>query len=140
MHRVLSWWLVAGIVVGGLMAGCENPTAEPNDPLATQMRQDRTAPTVSGPHGDIAARGEMAKVADAVRKVLRDSKVQIVQTGQPGAGKWYLGKSLAGRKVLVEVTPLLPERSVVRVTVEGGDELTQELLDHLSQEIARKTR
>jgi riboflavin biosynthesis pyrimidine reductase len=139
MSRRLSWWLAA-VVVCGLVAGCENPSAEPNDPLAVQMRQDKTAPTVSGPQGDVAARGEMSKVADAVRKVLRDSKVQIVQTGQPGAGKWYFGQSLAGRKVLVEITPLLPDRSVVRVTVEGGDQLTQELLDHLSQEIARKTR
>jgi len=140
MNAKLSWWLAGGMAVCLVLAGCESPEPEPDMQLAAQKRQDMAAPTVSGPHGDIAVKGKLSHIADAVQDALRESKVRITQIGEPGAGKWCLGKSLAGRQVLVEITPLLPERSVVRVTVEGGDQLTQELLDHLSQEIARKAR
>jgi len=139
MKAKSGWWLT-GVVTWMVLAGCESPPTEPNELLAAQLRQDMAAPTVSGPHGDIAVRGTMSRLTEVVRKVLRDAKVHIDQVGEPGAGKWLLGKSLAGRKVLVEIMPLLPERAIVRITVEGGDQLTEELLDHLSQEISRQTR
>ncbi len=138
--KASGWWLLASTLAGLLLAGCEKQDLEFDQQLAAQRRQDMAAPTVSGPHGDIAVRGKMSDISHEVQDVLRDAKILIVERGEPGAGKWFLGKSLADRRVLVEITPLLPERSVVRVTVEGGDQLTQELLDHLSKEIARKAR
>jgi hypothetical protein len=134
-------WLWSVAVVVCLAAGCES---EPQmTDLAARMEQERAMalPIVSGPHEEVAVKGELAALAKAVLAALADSKIELVETtGQPAAGRWFLGKSLAGRQVLVEILPILPERAVIKVTVEGGDLVTQELLDHVTRDIARRTR
>ena len=132
--------LLVGILVYLAAAGCESepkPTA-----FSQQLEQERAlaVPTVSGPHEELTVKGELGPITKAIEGALADSKIDVVRTSEPAARWWLLGKSLAGRQVLVEILPILPQRSVVRVTVEGGDLLTRELLKHLASDIANRVR
>jgi hypothetical protein len=125
-------WLVA--------AGCESkpePTA-----LSAQLELERAqaAPVVSGPHEEIRAKGEVPALAKAVQAAFADSKIEVVRLSEPNAGQWFLGKSLAGRQVLVQILPVVPQQAVIKITVEGGDQVTQELLARLAADITRATR
>jgi len=133
--------LVAAVAVAGLvMAGCESEP-EPTD-LTAQLELERAqaAPVVSGPHEEISVQGELPAIAKAVQTALKNSKIEVMRLSEPNAGQWFLGKSMAGRQVLVQILPVLPQRSVVKVTVEGGDQVTQQLLAQLAKDITRGTR
>ncbi len=125
-------WLIA--------AGCESEQ-EPTD-LSAQLELERAqaAPVVSGPHEEIHAKGELPALAKVVQTALADSKIEVVRLSEPNAGQWFLGKSLAGRQVLVQILPVVPQQAVIKVTVEGGDQVTQELLARLTKDITRATR
>jgi hypothetical protein len=75
-----------------------------------------------------------------VEAALKDSGVGLVQERTSDAGRWLLGKSLADRRVLVQILPVYPGRSTVKVTVEGGDALARDLLKNLSEGIGKRVR
>jgi hypothetical protein len=131
MATALAWLVVAG---------CESeqePTA-----LSAQLELERAqaAPVVSGPHEEIHAQGELPDLAKAVQAAMANSRIEVVRLSEPNAGQWFLGRSLAGRQVLVQILPVVPQQAVIKVTVEGGDQVTQELLARLTKDITRATR
>jgi len=97
-------------------------------------------PTVGGPSREIVVEREPAKIAKAARSAMESSGVRLVQEGSTAQGQWLLGKSLADRSVLVEILPIYPGRSTVKITVEGADALTRELLSRLHTDIKNKVR
>jgi hypothetical protein len=132
--------MIATALVWLVVAGCESeqePTA-----LSAQLELERAqaAPVVSGPHEEIHAKGELPALAKAVQAAMADSKIEVVRLSEPNAGQWFFGKSLAGRQVLVQILPVVPQQAVIKVTVEGGDQVTQELLARLTKDITRATR
>lgn len=131
MMTVLAWLIAAG---------CASEP-EPID-LSVQLDLERTqaAPVVSGPHEEISAKGDVPALAKAVQAVLANAKIEVVRLSEPTAGQWFLGKSLAGRWVLVQILPVVPQQAVIKVTVEGGDQVTRELLARLAKDISRATR
>ncbi len=122
-------------------AGCREPTPEPT-PLGEEMQRELrlTVPTVGGPSQELSVPKEPADIAPSVEAALKDAGVRLVQTGSSDAGRWLLGKSLADRRVLVQILPIYPGRSIVKITVEGGDNLTSELLKRLSTDIGNRMR
>jgi len=130
----------AMVVVCLALAGCE-PAAEPTELSEEMQREMRLAtPTVGGPSEEFSLEKKPAEIVPVVERALKDSGVRMVQTGSTERGQWLFGKSLADRSVLVQVLPIYPGRSTVKVTVEGGDALTRELLKHLSSDILQKAR
>jgi len=121
-------------------AGCE-PKQEPT-PLSEEMeRQMRlTVPIVGGPSQEFSVPRDPADIVASVESALKDSGVSVVQTGSSEAGRWLLGKSLADRRVLVQILPIYPGRSTVKITVEGADALTRELLTRVHTDIKNKVR
>ncbi len=99
-----------------------------------------TVPTVGGPSQEFSVPRDPADIVAPVEAALKDSGVRLVQTGSSDASRWLLGKSLADRRVLVQILPIYPGRSTVKITVEGGDNLTSELLKHLSTDIGNRVR
>jgi hypothetical protein len=137
-----SSWLCGGLgIVCLAVAGCHEPSPEPS-PLSEQMiREMRLAtPTVGGPSEEFSVPKDPAEIVPSVEAALKDSGVSLVQEGTSDAGRWLLGKSLADRRVLVQVLPVYPGRSAVKVTVEGADSLTRELLTHLTTGIGKRVR
>jgi hypothetical protein len=68
---------------------------------------------------------------------MEDSGVRVVRKDSAAQGPWLLGKSLADRNVLVQVLPVHPGRSAVRVTVQGDDAVARELPQRLSADLVQ---
>ena len=123
------------------VAGCRGPATGPSELTEQMQREMRLAtPTVGGPSEEFSVEKKPADVATAVETALKDSGVRLVQTGSTAQGQWLLGKSLADRNVLVQILPIYPGRSTVKITVEGADALARELLSHLSVDIGKRIR
>lgn len=140
MRAKWNWRVGAILLVCLAGAGCE-PKQEPT-PLSEEMEREMrlVAPTVGGPSQEFSVPRDPADIVAPVEAALKDSGVGIVQTGSSDAGRWLLGKSLADRRVLVQILPIYPGRSTVKVTVEGADALTRELLNRLNADIKNKVR
>ncbi|MBM4024821.1 MAG: hypothetical protein FJ280_05355 [Planctomycetes bacterium] len=123
------------------VAGCREPVPEPSV-LGEQMRREMqlAAPTVGGPSHEFTAAAEPARLAEVAVEALQEAGVRLVQEGSTDAGRWLPGRSLADRSVLVQILPIYPGRSTVKVTVEGADTLTRELLNRLATNIGKRTR
>jgi hypothetical protein len=121
-------------------AGCE-PKQEPT-PLGEQMQREMrlVPPVVGGPSQEFSVGKAPADIPAAVEAALKDSGVNLVQVGGSDADRWLFGKSLADRRVLVQISPVYPGRSMVKVTVEGGDTLARDLLTNLSEGIGKRVR
>ena len=137
-----KWNWRYGVVLGAglVLAGCESAANKPTE-LTEQMQQEGRLipPTVGGPTEEFGLEKKPADIVPAVERAFQDAGVQVVRTGSTNQGQWLFGKSLADRGVLVQVLPIYPGRSTVKVTVEGGDALARELLKHLSSDILQKT-
>jgi hypothetical protein len=139
---VKSSWPVGVILTLCLaVAGCHGPSAKPSA-LGEEMPQEmaQAAPTVGGPSREFPVERRPADVATRVEAALEDSGIHLVREGSSDGGQWLLGKSLADRSVLVRILPIYPGRSTVKVTVEGGDALARDLLNHLSADVLRRAR
>ena len=114
-------------------AGCREPTPEPT-PLGAEMEREMrlATPTVGGPTQELSVPKDPADIVAPVEAALKESGIRVVQTGNTDAGRWLFGRSLADRRVLMQVLPVYPGRSAVKVTVEGADNLTRELLNRVS--------
>jgi len=137
-----SSWLGVGLgIVCLAAAGCREPAPEPS-PLSEAMRRQMllTVPTVGGPSEEFTVGKEPGALVPGIKAALKNSGVRVVQEGNWEAGQWLLGKSLADRSVLVQILPIYPGRSTVKLTVEGADTLTRELMNHLAADIGRKVR
>ncbi len=135
-------WLYGGFgIVCLAVAGCREPTPEPTV-LSEEMTQEMrlAVPVVGGPSQEFSVPKDPADLAAAVEPAFKESGVRLVQTGSFDAGRWLLGQSLADRRVLVQILPIYPGRSTVKVTVEGADNLTRELLAHLTSGIGQRVR
>ncbi len=137
-----KWNGIVGAILLACLAGtgCE-PKQEPT-PLTEEMeRQMRLeAPVVGGPSAEFSVPKAPAALPAAVEAALKDSGVNLVQTGGSDADRWLFGKSLADRRVLVQILPVYPGRTKVKVTVEGGDALARDLLKNLSDGIRNRVR
>lgn len=122
-------------------AGCREPTPEPT-PLGAEMeREMRLAlPTVGGPTQELSVGKDPADIVAPVEATLKESGIRVIQTGSSNVSRWLLGRSLADRRVLVQILPVYPGRSTVKVTVEGADSLTNDLLRHVISAIERRVR
>jgi hypothetical protein len=140
--RMTRNWIGSGLgLVCLVLAGCSEQAPEPSalgEELTRQMHL--TAPTVGGPSEELTVAQKPAEITAAVEAALKASGVSLVQQSISDAGQWLFGKSLADRGVLVEVRPIYPGRSTLKVTVEGGDALARELLVHLTTEIRKRMR
>ncbi len=121
-------------------AGCE-PKQEPT-PLTEEMEREirLVAPVVGGPSQEFSVEKPPAEIPAAVEAALKDSGVSLVQVGGSDTNRWLFGKSLADRRVLVQILPVYPGRSSVKVTVEGGDALARDLLKNLAAGISKRVR
>jgi len=97
-------------------------------------------PTIGGPSEEFLVARDPADIMAPAEAALKESGVRVVQTGSTDAGRWLFGKSLADRRVLVQILPVYPGRSTVKVTVEGADNLTRELLSHVSAGVRLRLR
>ncbi len=122
-------------------AGCREPTPEPT-PLGAEMEREMrlATPTVGGPTQELSVPKDPPDIVAPVETALKESGIRLVQTGSSDTGRWLLGKSLADRRVLVQILPVYPGRSTVKVTVEGADSLTSELLGHVTSGINQRLR
>jgi hypothetical protein len=141
MNAKWNWQRGAVMILCLVTAGCREHSAQ-RSALGEEMgREMRLAtPTVGGPSREIVVEREPAKIAKAARSAMESSGVRLVQEGSTAQGQWLLGKSLADRSVLVEILPIYPGRSTVKITVEGADALTRELLSRLHTDIKNKVR
>jgi hypothetical protein len=139
--RQWQWQSAAIVAVSLILAGCEGSGNEPTE-LTEQVQREMTmmSPTVGGPSEEFSIEKKPADITPAVETALKDSGIRLVRTGSTAQGEWLLGKSLADRSVLVQVLPVYPGRSTVKVTVEGGDALARDLLRHVSGDIMQKAR
>jgi hypothetical protein len=137
-----KWNGIIGTIVLVCLAGtgCE-PKQEPT-PLGEQMEREMrmVAPTVGGPSQEFSVPRNPADIVAPVQAALKEAGVSLVQERTSDAGRWLFGKSLADRRVLVQILPVYPGRSTVKVTVEGGDALTRDLLKNLSEGIGKRVR
>jgi hypothetical protein len=140
MHAKWNWQVGAILLVCLAGAGCE-PKQEPT-PLTEEMEREMrlVAPTVGGPSQELSVPRKPADIVAPVEAALKESGVNLVQTGGSDADRWLFGKSLADRRVLVQILPVYPGRSNIKVTVEGGDALARDLLRNLSDGIGRRVR
>jgi hypothetical protein len=141
MNRQGKWQFAALVAVALILAGCEGKGNEPTE-LTEQLQKEMTlmSPTVGGPSEEFASEKKPADITPAVEAALKDAGIRLVRTGSTAQGEWLLGKSLADRDVLVQVLPVYPGRSTVKVTVEGGDALARDLLKRVSGDIMQKVR
>lgn len=117
------------------IGGCHGSRSRPAEALAGVMQPGMVRPTVGGPHRELPVQRPQEKIVAGVLRVFKDSGVELTAAWEPREGLWLLGKSLAGRQVLVDIVPIVPDRFVVRVTVEGADQLTRTLLEDLTRRI-----
>ena len=140
--RATRNWIGGGLgLMCVVLAGCGERAPEPSalgEELTRQMHL--AAPTIGGPSEELTVAQKPAEITSAVEAALKTSGVRLVQQGTSDAGQWLFGKSLADRGVVVEVRPIYPGRSTLKVTVEGGDALARELLVHLTAEIRERVR
>ncbi len=122
-------------------AGCREPTPEPT-PLGAEMEREMrlATPTVGGPSEEFLVSRDPVDIVAPVEAALKESGIRVVQTGSTDAGRWLFGKSMADRRVLVQILPVYPGRSTVKVTVEGADNLTRELLGRVAAGIRLRLR
>jgi hypothetical protein len=139
MKAKWNWCYETVLVAGLVLAGCDGAGNQPTE-LTEQMQEEGRLmpPTVGGPSEEFALEKKPTDIVPAVEQAFKDAGVQVVRTGSTNQGQWLFGKSLAERGVLVQVLPIYPGRSTVKVTVEGGDALTRELLKRLSSDILQK--
>lgn len=136
-----NWRFGAILIICLAAAGCRGPAPEPAELSRQMQREMRLAtPTVGGPSEEFSVEREPAEIAQAVEVAMKVAGVRPVQTGSTLQGRWLLGKSLADRSVLVQILPIYPGRSTVKVTVEGADTLARELLDHLAADLGKRIR
>ncbi len=136
MSKESRRWLWATVAVSLALAGCESPPEESE--LGMEMRREaaQDPPGVSGPYREFAVDGKREEILKTVRQTLEEAGVVLVSTGGTTEATWLFGRSQASRGVLVETLPIYPGRFILRVTVEGRDLLTRQLLDHLGNDIA----
>ncbi len=135
-----DWWLRVAAVASLVLAGCESPPTESE--LSMEMRREaaQDPPPVSGPYREFAVDGKREEILKTVRETLKEAGVVLVSTGGTMEATWLFGRSQAGRSALVEILPIYPGRFILKVTVEGRDLLTRQLLDHLGNDIAGALR
>jgi riboflavin biosynthesis pyrimidine reductase len=137
-----KWNGIVGAILLVCVAGtgCE-PKQEPT-PLGEEMQREMrlAAPVVGGPSQEFSVAKAPADITAAVEAAMKDAGVSLVQEGGSDADRWLFGKSLADRRVLVQILPVYPGRAMVKVTVEGGDTLARDLLKNLSAGIDRRVR
>jgi hypothetical protein len=135
-----SWRLIVAAMAGLIAAGCETPP-EPTEFGAQLKRERATAvPQVSGVSNEVWIKSDMAAISAAAQSAMKEAGVTIVRSSETAEGNWYLGRSLAGRQVVVEVRPAVPGSSVLRIKVEGDDSLARGLLKTLEQGTAAKPK
>ncbi len=131
-----SWGFVAAAALACWMAGCETPP-EPSE-FTAQLERERAeaVPQVGGKNSERIFKVEPAAGITAAQAAFKNAGVTLVRSSETAEGYWYLGRSLGGRQVVIEVRPVLPGSTVVRVTVEGDDATSAVLLGNLMQQIA----
>ena len=139
--KTKSSWICGGVGIMCLAAGCREPAAEPTALSEEMTREMRLAvPVVGGPSQELSVPKDPVGIVAPVVAALKNAGVSLVQEGSSDAGRWLFGKSLADRRVLVQIQPIYPGRSTVKVTVEGADSLTNELMGHVTSAIGRRAR
>jgi len=133
MNARWSWRLIAAAVAGLIAAGCETPP-EPTE-FGAQLEQERATavPQVGGVSNEVWINADMATISAAAQSEMKEAGITIVRSSETAEGNWYLGRSLAGRQVVVEVRPAVPGSAVLRITVEGNDSLARGLLQRLEK-------
>ncbi len=121
-----------------LAGGCQGSDARSIEALKAVMQPGMARPTVGGPHRDLPIQRKQEKIVTGVLRVFKETGVELTAAWEPQEGLWLLGKSLAGRQVLVEIVPIVPGRFVVRVTVEGADQVTKTLLEDIARKTSRR--
>jgi len=140
MNARWSWRLIVAAMAGLIAAGCETPP-EPTEFGAQLERERATAvPQVGGVSSEVWINTDMAAISAVAQSEMKQAGVTIVRTSEMAEGNWYLGRSLAGRQVVVEVRPAVPGSAVLRITVEGNDSLARGLLKTLEQGTAAKIK
>jgi hypothetical protein len=130
---------ISGVVLACLLAGgCQGPRSKPAEALTAVMRPEMARPTVGGPHRELVVPQQQEKILANVLRVFKDTGVEPTAAWEPQEGLWLLGKSLAGRRVLIDVVPIVPGRFVVRITVEGADRVTKDLLEDITQRLTAR--
>jgi hypothetical protein len=135
-------WRFGVVVVGCLiLAGCEGAGNKPTE-LTEQMQREITTvpPAVGGPSEEFSVAKKPADIVPAVETAFQNSGVRVVRTSSTDQGQRVFGKSLADRSVLVQILPVYPGLTAVKVTVEGADNLARDLLKRLSADIMQKAR
>ena len=140
MNARWSWRLIVAAMAGLIAAGCETPP-EPTE-FGAQLEQERVTavPQVGGMSNEVWINTDMAAMSATAQSELKEAGVTLVRSSETAEGNWYLGRSLAGRQVVVEVRPAVPGSAVLRITVEGDDSLARGLLQRLAQSTAAKVR
>ena len=123
-----SWRLIVAATAGLIAAGCETPP-EPTE-FGAQLERERAmaVPQVGGVSNEVWINTDMAAISATAQGAMKNAGVTIVRSSETSEGNWYLGRSLAGRQVVVEVRPAVPGNAVLRITVEGNDSLARGLL------------
>ncbi len=138
MKRRIGGWISLVALMCLLLGGCQGPDARSIETLKAAMQPGMAKPTVGGPHRDLSIQRKQEKILTGVLRSFKETGVELTSAWEPQEGLWLLGKSLAGRSVLVEIVPIVPGRFVVRVTVEGADQVTGVLLEKLAGKISRR--
>lgn len=141
MKTEWDWRCGAAVVMGLVLAGCDGAGNQPTA-LTEQVQREITivTPTVGGPSEEFAVAKKPADIAPAIETAFNNSGVRVVRTSTTDRGQWVFGKSLADRGVLVQLLPVYPGRSTIKVTVEGADNLARDLLKRLSTDILQRAR
>lgn len=128
-------WVVLGCLLAG---GCRGPSSPSAQTFRTVMRPEMARPTVAGPHRELVVQRRQEKILAGALRVFKDTGVEPTAAWEPQEGFWLLGKSLAGRQVLIDIVPIVPGRFVVRITVEGADRVTKDLLEDLTRKLTAR--
>lgn len=102
------------------------------------MRPEMARPTVAGPRRELVVQRRQEEILAGVLRVFQDTAVEPTAAWEPQEGLWLLGKSLAGRQVLIDIVPIVPGRFVVRITVEGADRVTKDLLEDIARRLTAR--
>jgi len=138
MNKQVGGRIVVVFLACVLLGGCQGSGSRRGEGLAGARRPGMAKPTVGGPHREWSVQREQGKIVASVLRVFQGAGIELTDAWEPREGLWLLGKSMADRRVLVEVTPIVPGRFVVRVTVEGADQITKALLEDLAKRFAAR--
>jgi hypothetical protein len=138
MKAKWSWGLVAVAALAWWMAGCETPPKPSEFTAELEQERAQAVPQIGGVSEERAYKADVATVSAAAQAVMKDAGVTVVRTSETAEGNWYLGRSLAGRQVVIEVRPVLPGTTMVRTTVQGDDAVARGLLEYLMNHINGK--